>query len=76
MLRVQDRAVRFVRHLPLRGLAEHRAFLLGEASAPYVLFLDDDVWLEPNAVGRLREAIGELEHGFVGAAVPRLVLRR
>jgi GT2 family glycosyltransferase len=71
-LRVRGRAVRFVRHLPRRGLAEHRAFLLAQARAPYVLFLDDDVWLEPGAVGRLRTAIGELGCGFVGAAVQGL----
>ena len=71
-LRVRGRGVRFVRHLPRRGLAEHRAFLLRQARAPYVLFLDDDVWLEPGVVGRLRTAIGELGCGFVGAAVQGL----
>jgi GT2 family glycosyltransferase len=71
-LRVRGRDVRFVRHLPRRGLAEHRAFLLAQASAPYVLFLDDDVWLEPGAVGRLRTAIEALRCGFVGAAVQGL----
>src|SRR3954462_8812009 len=30
--------VRTVRHLPRRGLAEHRASLLAASSAPYVLF--------------------------------------
>ena len=72
VLRVRGRDVRFVRHLPRRGLAEHRAFLLEQARAPYVLFLDDDVWLEPGTVERLRTAIGELGCGFVGAAVQGL----
>jgi GT2 family glycosyltransferase len=74
-LEARGRAVRFVRHIPRRGLAEHRDFLLGEASAPYVLVLDDDVWLEPTAVARLREAIGVLGCGFVGAAVQGLSYR-
>jgi GT2 family glycosyltransferase len=72
VLRLRGQDVTFTRHLPRRGLAEHRAFLLDQATAPYVLFLDDDVWLEPDALGRLREAIGVLGCGFVGAAVQGL----
>ena len=33
------------RHLPRRGLAEHRQFLLEQSRAPYVHYLDDDVLL-------------------------------
>jgi GT2 family glycosyltransferase len=72
VLRLRGQDVTFTRHLPRRGLAEHRSFLLGEATARYVLFLDDDVWLEPAALGRMREAIGTLGCGFVGAAVQGL----
>jgi GT2 family glycosyltransferase len=72
VLRLRGQDVTFTRHLPRRGLAEHRQFLLDQATAPYVLFLDDDVWLEPAALGRLRTAIGELGCGFVGAAVQGL----
>jgi GT2 family glycosyltransferase len=72
VLRLRGNAVTFTRHLPRRGLAEHRAFLLDQATAPYVLFLDDDVWLEPGALARLRDAIGVLGCGFVGAAVQGL----
>jgi GT2 family glycosyltransferase len=61
-----------IRHLPRRGLAEHRAALLSRADAPYVLCLDDDVWLEPDAVARLVSAIRELRCGFVGAAAQGL----
>ena len=68
VLRLRGHEVTFTRHLPRRGLAEHRQFLLDQATAPYVLFLDDDVWLEPGAVARMREAIGVLGCGFVGAA--------
>jgi glycosyltransferase involved in cell wall biosynthesis len=68
VLRLRGVDVTFTRHLPRRGLAEHRQFLLDQATAPYVLFLDDDVWLEPGAVARMRAAIGSLRCGFVGAA--------
>lgn len=68
VLRAQGRHTDTVRHLPRRGLAEHRHFLLGLARASYVLFLDDDVWLEPGSVQRLHAAIGELRCGFLGMA--------
>ena len=57
------------RHLPRRGLAEHREFLLAQTSAPYALFLDDDVLVEPDLVERLLEAIRRERCGFVGSAV-------
>jgi len=72
VLRRAGREVTLLRHLPRRGLAEHRAFLLSQASAPCVLFLDDDVWLEPGALARLHTALDELRCGFVGAAVQGL----
>ena len=71
MLRVlaaQGREVRVLRHLPRRGIAEHRAFLLEQATAPYVLFLDDDVWPEPGLLATLHGAIEDLGCGVVGAA--------
>lgn len=70
MLRVLQRRghpTRVHRHLPHRGMAEHRQFLLERASAPYVLFLDDDVYLEPETVGRLVRTMAEERCGFVGA---------
>ncbi|MFL6127810.1 MAG: glycosyltransferase family 2 protein [Mycobacteriales bacterium] len=69
VLRQRGCAVRTGRHLPARGLAEHRAHLLSQARAPYLLTLDDDVWLEPDALATLLEAIGELRCGFVGMSV-------
>jgi GT2 family glycosyltransferase len=68
VLRHRGHPVLLSRHLPLRGLAEHRAHLLDLSLARYVLFLDDDVWLEPGSVARLRAAIEELGCGFVGNA--------
>jgi glycosyltransferase involved in cell wall biosynthesis len=72
VLRLAGRPVHPARHLPRRGLAEHRAALLARATARYVLFLDDDVWLEPGALARLLTAIRELRCGFVGMAVTGL----
>jgi GT2 family glycosyltransferase len=57
------------RHLPRRGMAEQRAFLLARASAPYCLYLDDDVILEPDLVARLYAALVAQGCGFVGSAV-------
>lgn len=68
VLQAQGRRVEVVRHLPRRGLAEHRQFLLEQASAELVLFLDDDVWLEPHSLERMTEAIRTLGCGFVGSA--------
>jgi GT2 family glycosyltransferase len=68
VLRAQGTAVELLRHLPTRGMAEHRAFILEQASAEKVLFLDDDVWLEPGALARMNEALDALGCGFVGMA--------
>lgn len=75
MLRVlcaQGRATRLLRHTPPRGMAEQRQFLLRQASSDLVLFLDDDVWLEPGSVQRMCTAVHELHCGFVGMAVQGL----
>jgi len=72
VLRAQNREVRTLRHLPRHGIAEHRQFLLEAATAPFVLYLDDDVWLEPDALARLHAAILDLDCGFVGSAVQGL----
>ncbi|GAA1431468.1 glycosyltransferase family A protein [Microlunatus lacustris] len=68
VLRAQGREVRLLQHLPRRGLAEHRQFLLESADAEQVLFLDDDVWLEPGTLARMSEALEQLGCGFVGSA--------
>jgi len=68
VLEVQGRPVTLLRHLPRRGLAEHRQFLLEQSTADQCLFLDDDVWLEPGALARLSQALDRLRCGFVGMA--------
>lgn len=69
VLRARGHRVETLRHLPRRGLAEHRQFLLEQARAPYLLFLDDDVVLESDLVSRLRATIVEQRCGFVGSAL-------
>lgn len=71
-LRRHGHPVRYHRHLPARGLAEHRQFLLERSDARYVLFLDDDIWLEPGTLARMATAIRTLGCGFVGCAMQGL----
>ena len=68
VLRAQGRMVTLSRHLPRRGMAEHRQYLLEQSRADKILFLDDDVWLEPGALERISEALDQLGCGFVGMA--------
>lgn len=72
VLRAQGREVVTVTHHPRRGLAEHRQSLLERSAAPAVLFLDDDVWLEPGSLARMHDALCTLGCGFVGSAVQGL----
>jgi glycosyltransferase involved in cell wall biosynthesis len=58
-----------LRHLPRRGMAEQRAFLLAQAEAPACLFLDDDVLIEPALAARMHAALREHDCGFIGSAV-------
>ena len=53
--------------VPSRGIAEQRAFLLGRATAESVLYLDDDVFMEPWVVERLLATLRAERCGFVGA---------
>jgi GT2 family glycosyltransferase len=70
--RLRGQRVRYLRHLPKRGLAEHRHFLLEQATAPYVLYVDDDLLLEPWVVKNMLSTIQAEGCGFVGMAVSGL----
>ena len=70
VLRAQGRPARALAHLPRRGMAEQRQFLLDQSSAPYVLFLDDDVWMEPGTLRRMVDAVTSLGCGLL-AAMPQ-----
>lgn len=69
LLRAHGHVVEALTHLPRRGMAEQRQFLLERAIAPYALFLDDDVILEPDVVARMLRVIEQESCGFVGSAV-------
>jgi len=69
LLKAGGREVQALRNLPRRGMAEQRAFLLARASAPYCLFLDDDVLMENDLLARMVQAISEQQCGFVGSAL-------
>lgn len=58
-----------LRHLPRRGMAEQRAFLLSRVSAACCLYLDDDVLLENDVLERMHRVITEQQCGFVGSAL-------
>jgi rfaE bifunctional protein kinase chain/domain/rfaE bifunctional protein nucleotidyltransferase chain/domain len=77
VLEAQGHPVERLRTLPRRGLAEHRERLLEHSvrtapGAVDVLFLDDDVWLEPGQLATMVGARRELDCGFVGEAVQGL----
>ena len=69
LLRVRGHEVEVLTHLPRRGMAEQRQFLLDQARAPYALSIDDDVILEPDLAERLLHAITREGCGFVGAGL-------
>lgn len=69
LLRLRGHRVELHRHLPRRGLAEQRQFLLDQAQARRALFIDDDVLCEPDLVERLVRAMADGSTGFVGSAV-------
>ncbi len=70
--RYRGRRVRTFRHLPRRGLAEQRHFLLSQSEADCVQFLDDDVLLEPEVVERMLMVMRQEQIGFVGCAATGL----
>ena len=73
-LRWHGHNVTLHRHLPRRGLAEQRQFLLEQSSAPYVHYLDDDVLLDSPVMQRMLTVLQEEQCGFVGCAATGLHL--
>lgn len=51
----------------IHGIAEQRDFLLHQSSAASVLYLDDDVLMEPQTVERMLDVLTDEQCGFVGA---------
>ena len=65
-LRRRGHRVELHRHLPRRGLAEQRHFLLERSAARYAHFIDDDVLLDPETLERMVAVIEREGCGFVG----------
>jgi hypothetical protein len=68
VLKLHGNQVFLHKHLPRRGIAGHRQFLLEQSNSSYVLYLDDDLILEPDVISRMMKAMGEEQCGFVGCA--------
>ena len=75
VLRAHGHGVEIHKHLPRQGMAEQRHFLLEQVQAPYALFLDDDLILEPYVIENMLAAIRQEGCGFVGCAVIGLSYR-
>ncbi|RPI21325.1 MAG: glycosyltransferase family 2 protein [Chloroflexota bacterium] len=69
VLRLRGHEIAIHKHLPPRGMAEQRQFLLDQSTSPYSLFLDDDLILEPYVIANMLAAIQEERCGFTGMAV-------
>lgn len=69
VLRSQGHAISTHKHLPRRGMAEQRQFLLDQVTAPYTLFIDDDLILESYVLGQLITTIEQEHCGFVGSGL-------
>lgn len=65
-LRWHGHQVALHHHLPPRGLAEQRQFLLEQSSARYVHYIDDDVLLDPPVMQRMVHVLVGEGCGFVG----------
>ncbi|WP_309131476.1 glycosyltransferase family A protein [Brevibacterium sp.] len=72
LLQAQGRRVTVDRNLPKRGMAQQRQHLLDLSSADFVLYLDDDVWLEPGTITRMLSTLQTQRCGFIGSAVQGL----
>ncbi len=73
-LRWHGHTVTLHSHLPRRGMAEQREFLLQQSRTPYVHYFDDDVLLDPPVMQRMLTVLQEEGCGFVGCAATGLHL--
>jgi glycosyltransferase involved in cell wall biosynthesis len=67
VIEVRGGTVEWHRRPMVHGIAEQRDFLLKQATADAVLYLDDDVLMEPWVVERMLAALREQACAFVGA---------
>lgn len=69
LLKIKGHNIRLFKHLPRKGMAEQRNFLLQKSNSAFCLFLDDDLILEPFVIGGMVRALAEEKCGFVSRAV-------
>src|SRR6476620_6057055 len=62
--------------VPSKGVVEQREFLLKRAHTSSVLYLDDDVLMEPGVANTLLQTLRHSDCGFVGAFPAGLSFRR
>lgn len=67
LIEARSGSVEWHYRVPSKGIAEQRDFLLGRATADSVLYLDDDVFMEPWVVEQLLKTLQTEQCGFVGA---------
>jgi glycosyltransferase involved in cell wall biosynthesis len=60
-------ATEWYHRLPSHGIAEQRDFLLSRATSDAILYLDDDVLMEPWVIERLLAILRDEQCAFVGA---------
>ncbi|NJN16988.1 MAG: glycosyltransferase family 2 protein [Oscillochloris sp.] len=67
MIEARGGAVDWHTRPQIHGIAEQRDFLLGQATAGAVLYLDDDVFMEPWVLEHMLQTLNAERCGFVGA---------
>jgi hypothetical protein len=67
LIKVRGGCVEWYYRRPVHGITEQRDFLLKKATADAVLYLDDDVLMEPWVIEQLLEILDAERCGFVGA---------
>ncbi len=67
VIEVRGGSVEWHYRVPSQGIAEQREFLLQQATAHWVLYLDDDVFMEPWVIEQLLTILRAERCGFVGA---------
>jgi glycosyltransferase involved in cell wall biosynthesis len=68
LLEHQGRPVTLYQNMPKQGLGQQRQFLLEQATSAFVVYIDDDLILEPWVLTHLMETILREGCGLVGSA--------
>jgi len=69
ILELHGNPVKILHNVPRKGIAQQRQFLLEQSTGIYTLYMDDDVVLEPDVIGRMVKALEEEQAGFCGMAL-------